>query len=219
MNDLKDTYNKNYCTKNYFGYREKIYSPLIGALIRKSGIKTGSTILDCGCGQGFFTYLFNKKGLMAYGIDISHNGIKQAKQAYGMHGIEFVVGNMSTNPFKVKFDCVFTRSFSPYNTHEFKHQTIITDDLLRNVKENGKYIFVYNTNFKHNKKGTSWIFHNLMDVKEHFAKYIKPQVYFTSRLDTMILGKYAFNRIFTMINIKMSKILGIGGELICIIRK
>src|SRR5215813_11357591 len=70
------TYNRNYRHLDFFGYKEWLYRPYIKALAKKAGLKAGCRILDAGCGQGFFTWLFADLGFAAVGADISEGGIR-----------------------------------------------------------------------------------------------------------------------------------------------
>lgn len=61
--------------------------------------KKGASVLDVGCGQGFFSYLFRKHGMTVCGIDVSEVGIRAAQNAYGHLGISFVVADIETAIF------------------------------------------------------------------------------------------------------------------------
>lgn len=61
----KDTYQKNLILPN---------------LLRLLEIKSGETILDLACGQGFFARCFANEGAKVIGVDISHELIKLAKK-------------------------------------------------------------------------------------------------------------------------------------------
>ena len=212
-------YNIEYKEKNFFGYREWIYVPYIKGLIALTGLKRRSTILDVACGQGFFSYLFHKCSMRVYGIDTSEVGIRAAQSAYGSLGIKFVVGDAQAIPFSEKFDCVFTRSCSLYNTDDFPVRFQVTDRILHHVKEGGAFIFAYNTNFSHSKKSESWRYHTLSHVKQHFYRYPNAKIFFTCRLDALLMREYAFNLLFTKLNMFLSKVLGLGGDLVCIVKK
>lgn len=50
--------------------------------LRKQKFKKEISILDAGCGQGYFCNLFNNKKYHVVGVDISNNAIKKAKTLY-----------------------------------------------------------------------------------------------------------------------------------------
>ena len=110
--DKADNYNTKYAERNCFRYHEWLYAPYISSLISFCDLQRGSSILDVGCGQGFFSYLFHKCGMKVHGMDISQVGIQVAKSIYGHLGIKFEVADIHTAAFPVKFDGIFVRSCS-----------------------------------------------------------------------------------------------------------
>jgi SAM-dependent methyltransferase len=219
MSSGKDWYNRLYQKNNYFGYRQSIYGPYIKGLVSRARVSKGSTILDVGCGQGFFCYLLHKCGMKVYGMDISESGIYSARRTYGLLGIEFVVADFHAFPFQAPFDCVFTRSFSLYNTDDFPWDRSVTDRLLNHVKQGGIFIFVYNTNLDASKKNMTWRYHTLKQVQQHFSVYKNVETFFAVKVDTLLIGKYAFNFLSTGINTVLSRSFSLGGDLVCIVRK
>ena len=217
--DDKEWYNTKYLKENCYGYREWIYGPYIRSLVAHLAIKTDSTLLDVGCGQGFFSYLFRKCGMRVLGVDISEIAITKAKEMYGSLGLEFIVGDPLDISFPESFDCVFARSFSPYNNEEFQINSDVTETLLHHVKEGGTFIFAYNTKLSPTKKSETWRYHTLPEATNHFSKYCNARTYFVSKWDTTVVGKFAFTSFVTKINVLMSKVTGFGGDLICIVKK
>lgn len=216
MSEVRDHYNIIYSAKNPFRYRQWLYSPYISSLLSFSGLRRGSSVLDVGCGQGFLSYLLHKCGMEVHGIDISETAIRAAEAAYGELGITFALADIHSFATSRTFDCVFVRSCSLYNTDHFPLSDEVTSQLLRHLKENGTFIFVYNTKFS-SKCGT-WRYHSLNDVRKHFARYPQAKIFFIEKLDTLIARKYAFNSAFTKINISLSRAFGLGGDLICILK-
>ncbi len=90
-------YDTQYQKPNYFSYSERLYAGYLSGLIQACGLKPGATVLDVGCGQGFFSYLFRKHGMAVRGIDISAVGIRAAQDLYRHLGIEFVVEDIETS--------------------------------------------------------------------------------------------------------------------------
>lgn len=216
--DKATHYNSQYQKQNYFGYSEWIYNQYISSLIHACGLKEGSLVLDVGCGQGFFSYLFRKNGMKVYGIDISDVGIHMAENMYGHLGITFAVADIETVVFPEQFDCVFVRSCSLYNTSDFPEKDEVTANLLRYVRPSGVLIFLYNSNFSR-KRSESWRYHSWEDLKKHFVRYPNAKLCFSIKIDTCLLGRYAFNGFITAANMIVSNVFGIGGDLICILKK
>jgi SAM-dependent methyltransferase len=215
----KHSYNDFYKKKNAYGYRLGFIRPYIQSLVSVANLERGSTVLDVGCGQGVFSYLFHDCGMDVSAIDISEEGIRVAKSEYGPLGIKFIVGDIRSISFSKKFDCVFTRSCSLYNTENFPFSFDITKKLFEYIKEDGVFIFVYNTKFKESKWVDSWRYHSLTDVKKHFSRCSCIKLCFVLKEEIFLLRNIAFNSFFTKINVFLSRVFGFGGDLVCIVKR
>jgi len=215
--DVKNYYDAKYAQPNYFRQPEWLYAPYISSLISVAGLKRGSLVLDVGCGQGLLSHLFNKYGMRVHGIDISETGVRLAEERYGSSGLTFEAADINTAVFPVKFDCIFVRSCSLHNTKEFAKYNDATSALLRHLKEDGVLIFAYNSNFS-SKTSEAFRCHSLRDVTEHFRKYPKAKILFTTKIDTLVMRKFALTPFMTRVNMLLSKLCGIGGDFICVIK-
>jgi len=213
-----DFYNESYARQNYFRYAAWIYVPYVSSLIAFCGLKKGDSILDVGCGQGFFSYLFRKHGMQVHGIDISETGIRVAENLYGGLGITFSVADVQTATFPKPFDCIFVRSCSLHNSDAFPRQKEVTGGFLRHLKSGGTFIFAYNSNFS-SKASPTWRYHSLEDVQQHFSSYPNAEIFFLNKMTTFLLRRHSFAPSVTRLNILLSKVSGMGGDLICILRK
>jgi SAM-dependent methyltransferase len=211
------TYNRFYRQPNYFQYRDWLYRPFIRALIKAAGLKRGSRVLDVGCGQGFFTALFADEGMDSLGADISAEGVAQARNQHGKSGAKFEVGSALQLPYGAVFDCVFSRSCSLYNRADFVDHRVLTEALLGYVRPGGVLIFDYNTKLCAWKKSSRWRYHSLDEARRHFSPYANSRVCFSLRFDTLLLGHHAFG--FTGLNALASRLSGVGGELVALVRK
>lgn len=216
--DKASHYNAQYRNPNYFAYREWLYDGYVSALIRACGLKRGASVLDVGCGQGFFSYLFQKHGMTVHGVDISEVGIRAAEQAYGHLGIRFEVADVEVADPSMTFDCVFVRGLSLYNRADFPDNHAVTKKLLQYVRPGGVLLFLYHSNLS-SKRSESWRYHSWQDLQKHFCQYPTAELYFSFKLDACVLGAYAFTGIGAKINILVSKLSRRGGDLICIVRK
>lgn len=213
-----DFYNQTYRRPNYFHYQSWLYEPYVSSLIAFCGLKKGASVLDVGCGQGFFSHLFGKSGMRVHGIDISETGIRAAQEVYGNVAITFAVSDIETATFPELFDCVFVRSCSLYDTHTFPTQNEPTHNLLRHLKAGGKFIFAYNSNFS-SKESPTWRYHSLEEVRQHFSHYSNPEIFFLNKITTYLLRTYSFTPFVKQFNVLLSKASGMGGDVICILRK
>jgi SAM-dependent methyltransferase len=216
--DVKSYYDGKYKEPNYFRQSTWLFAPYISSLVSFVGLKPGSLVLDVGCGQGFLSNLFHESGMNVHGIDISETGVRIAQERYGAPGIKFEAADISTAMFPVKFDCIFVRSCSLHNTKEFAASNDVTSRLMNHLKPEGVLIFAYNTNFS-STSSPSFRCHSLRDVTEHFRDSSNCRIFFTTKADTIVLGKYAFKAFMTRINILLSKVCGIGGDIVCVLNK
>ena len=214
---LADHYNESYKQENFFRYPEWVYAPWISSLVAFCGLRKGQTALDVGCGQGFFSHLLSRHGLRVHGIDLSETGVRQAEKLYGGPEVSFSVADVKTTTFPERFDCVFVRSCSLYNTDLFTSNKDVTRAFLRHLKPEGTFIFSCNTKFT-SKPSKTWRYHSLEDVREHFSEYPTAEIYFLNRITPLLARRYSFNRIFTKANILFSKVSGTGGDIVCVVR-
>jgi len=216
---LRESYDDYYRNPNYFSYHEWIYRRYIATLLAVAQLRPGSSVLDVGCGQGFFSSLLQRCGMKVYGIDLSEVGVRCADRAYGFLGARFIVADATRTPFGEQFDCVFTRSLSLYNSATFSSDSTVTDVLLYSVKENGCLLFLYNTNLARTQLHGSWRYHSLENVREHFSTFRNPQIFLVNRLHASFVGKRAFSNLSTRLNSFISSRFDIGADLVCILRK
>jgi SAM-dependent methyltransferase len=219
INEIKEAYDRHYQTPNYFRDRRWLYRSFVGALVRKARLAPNANLLDAGCGQGFFTSLFAERGMLTLGVDLSSIGIAIAERTYGSSIAKFQIGNILELPFEKKYDCVFTRSCSLYNTDTFSSCTRVTDQLLRYVKPGGVLIFDYHTRLVGNLPSANWRYHNIAEAIKHFSRYPVAEVYFSLRLETCLIGKFGFSPLSSRFSQHLSRTLGIGGELVAFVRR
>lgn len=211
--ETESVYDNRYKRPNFFQYREWIYRRYIAALVAYCGLEPGSTVLDVGCGQGFFSYLLWRSGMRVHGVDISEVGVRFARENYAREGITFEVADIESAQFQSPFDCVFVRSCSLYNTPDFSESSWATGKLVTHLKPGGTFLFLYNSNFS-GSKNEKWHYHSIGDLEGLFRNHPGGQCFFSSRVDAWLLGKYAFNMFVTNTNIMMSRFAGTGGDLI-----
>lgn len=214
MSQLATSYEAIYSAGHPFLYRRWLYEPFIRAVVKEAGLNRGAKILDVGCGQGFFTALFADLGLDAVGVDSSVEGIRSAVRDYGFTGARFEVGDALSLTREVEFDAVFVRGLSLYNSTNLEQTHKITQTLLHYLKPDGVLIFAYGTNLSPRRKKESWIHHSLADAKKYFSSYPGARIYFSFRAETLLLRTWAFSTVFTSVFAVVSRLCGLGGELV-----
>ena len=214
---LANSYDEKYRRRHFFKYREWLYRPFVKSLLERAHVEKGCSVLDVGCGQGFCSWLFADFGLKPVGVDISAEAIRSANGEYGLSGARFEVGDVRSLACEGNYDCVFARGLSLYNSKEFVRNRDITDALLAYLKPGGVMIFDYYTNLCPRKKSDSWIYHPLSDVKKHFSAYPGAEVYFSLRIETLLLGSWAFRLPFSWVSGLFSRCTGIGGDVVAFV--
>ncbi|MDO6834765.1 methyltransferase domain-containing protein [Pseudoalteromonas carrageenovora] len=73
---------------------------------------SANTVVDLGCGEGFYTQaIANKTNAQVYGVDISKSAVKYAAKRYP--NCHFSVASISQAPFKNEFSDVLVSVFAP----------------------------------------------------------------------------------------------------------
>lgn len=87
-----------------------------------SHLSPNSKIIDLGCGTGFSSGYFQKKGKDPMGVDLSRSMINIAKRSYP--GIKFSVGDMRTFALEEKVDAVWAGYSLFHFEQEFFENTL-----------------------------------------------------------------------------------------------
>jgi SAM-dependent methyltransferase len=215
--DIARGYDEMYRRPNFFRYHPWMYRSYIRALVNKTSLAKGSRVLDVGCGQGFFTGLFADLGMQALGVDISAEAVRSAIYERRSSGARFEVGDAMSLPYKNAFDCVFLRSCSLYNSEDFETNREFTDILLGYAKQGGVLIFDYYSRLRPPKNNGSWRHHSFHAVKNHFSRWPQARIYFSLRLDAIVLNTLALSSPVTWLALLANRSTGIGGELVAIV--
>jgi len=219
LSDLARDYDQKYRAGEYFRYRRWLFRPFVKALTTRAKLRSGSSVLDAGCGQGFFSGLFAELGMRPVGVDISGEAVQTARKNYAAGGATFEVGDVSSLRYENEFDCVFVRGCSLYNSEGFVANQHVTESFLRYAKKGGVLIFDYYTNFCPRKVSKSWLYHSLNDTRRHFSRYAGAEIYFSLRLDTLFAGRFGFSKVMTRLGEIISRTAGLGGELVVLVPK
>ncbi len=220
--DIREHYDDLYLTKNAYRQREWLYRPFIDAIVTKAKLRPKSSLMDVGCGQGFFPHLFAINDLEVLGVEISKTAVDSAMADYGTEA-RFMERDIFIDPL-AQFDCVFTRSLTEYNRPHLEDASLATEALLDHVKPGGWLIVDYNTHLGKPWSsapatvGSGWRNKTPEEFSEHFRPY-GGEVYFVCRMDTWLLGSWAFSRPVQWVAKQISRHLGLGGEIVAFVRK
>jgi SAM-dependent methyltransferase len=219
QNPTARAYDQYYRNPNHFGYRSWLYRPYISALIKRAQLPLGSRILDVGCGQGFFSHLFAQASMSVHGIDLSAEGIAGARALHKSPLLTFEACDVFRYSPTAPFDAVFVRSCSLYNSPAFSADPSFSKHLMSFLKPNGVLLFDYHTKLNSWRGTTNWRHHSLHEAKLHFAALPGSRLFFSTRLPILLFGTFAISPLFTGIDYCISKLTGLGGEIIAIVPK
>lgn len=119
----------------YYHKLEKLLSGVLASLINQNSC----SIVDCGCGPGFFTNSLKKTfpKCDVFGVDISKKAIEAASKTY--KNIQFIVGNSLRLPFMGNSVDVLINIFAPHFESELK-RVLKTDGWLVKVVPNTNHL-------------------------------------------------------------------------------
>jgi len=164
--EAKDLYENFYARKDFkhFPWADPIE---IRTLVNALGLR-GKLLADIGCGTGWYTELFRRNGVHAYGMDLAEAGICKAARGFG--GGMYLTGDALALPVrKGSLDAVFLSGFPTYNTQELRTQEGFMRTLLGLLKTGGVLIFRKTTDLSGRK--TTRMNHTLSQYVEHFAVF------------------------------------------------
>ena len=98
-------------------------------------IQKGDSILDVGCGQGFYSDLITRRGGTVYGVDISQNMIKE----YTRKGFAGKVIDIVKTPIKEKYDKVLCAGALEFTSDPNK----ALENISNSLKFNSLFILLF----------------------------------------------------------------------------
>lgn len=90
--------------------RHELFQPLRNVILDRvlDGVKTGSTVLEVGCGCGASLALMRERGFNVAGIDFSP---VMARRAESRSGCKVTCGDFMVHEFGIQYDLVFAQAF------------------------------------------------------------------------------------------------------------
>ena len=168
-------YDKHY-KKGGFGYDKNIttWKKWVKDHIVNSSKDKDNTLLDVGCGDGFWSVLLAPHFKDVKGSDISKGGIEVAnkrKEKLQLKNVRFE--DMDTLEEKDSFDVIFARSPS------FLNENPNSEKFKKGLKKlislcNKRIIFVTSTSTPYGPRGNNY-FHDPQVIKKIFSKYGKAE--------------------------------------------
>lgn len=219
MEKVTNQYDDFYDRKDFAHFkRDREYVHILSSFLADPG---KSSVLDVGCGRGYWCQLFQEFGLYTIGIDLSLVGLKKARQ--DTRAGEFLLANASRLPFSDNaFDMIFCQGLSAHNTHDLSEPQSIGLELLRCLKENGLFVIGYSTNLS-GKTQHGWINHGkktIVGFVESLACKVEATYFIDRAVLLRLLGRNATKKVFCDYGLPIAcRITGLPGLMICIGRK
>lgn len=216
-------YDKKYLTTDYKRSLD-IDRAFIKGIVEKYNIPPCSSLLDLGCGTGWYSNLFTELGFNVVGIDYSKIGVIKARDLYG-DKIHWVVGDVFNIPFsaKKKFNVIFCCDFPPYNLVDNPQDASdITKKIFEYLNQNGFFIFIWSSKLTGKRNGDSVVIeYTTNQVKEIFSSLGKiiGDVYTTNKQLFPVLGKYSINKFVTKLTSFAVKVHRRNVRIICVVKK
>ena len=138
LNNRKQTYNKDSYLNRRAVFNTGYYSHILQEVINTlASINTVKTILDVGCGEGYYSreiYKKLRKEIIAF--DISKDSIQMASKIDLSDSIKWFVGDLTQLPIKDNcIDCILD-IFSPANYSEFRRVLVEAGYIIKVIRGN-----------------------------------------------------------------------------------
>lgn len=139
---MKEQWDKFWAKKCDSKFAEESWAKrrIVGILERY--IKTGMRVLDAGCGSGFFSKCFMKKGCFVYACDYSHDAINLTIQTTENKCVAYLKKDLLDkevwNEFIHFFDVIFTDGLFEHFSHEQQQKLI--ENFIKLKRDNGLII-------------------------------------------------------------------------------
>lgn len=220
MKFVEKTVHKLILSKGFKYYPEDEY--FIRQVLKFSKNKNPK-ILDVGCGNGHYSFLFEKYGAIVTAFDFDKDLIKKAneKKKELNSNVEFLVadGRCPEKYFSEKYDIVFLSGFALFGVDLNKK---IMKKYLLLLDRRSKLVFVHNSNLTGSIRKTNWRNHKLEELKSFFESLDceVEEIYFYDRhIIIKLLHSFAFNNFSTKIHVLISKITALPCSLVFIVKK
>jgi len=120
-------------------------------------------LLDVGCATGFYSDAFQKIGFDVTGLDYSDVAVKLAKEKFP--NCHFIQMNGFEPQFNSKFDVVFCKGFSGFNTHDLTFISTWANKYITLLNPGGFLVIGYSSSFTGKEKMNETVNHTKEELK------------------------------------------------------
>lgn len=179
-------------------------------------------VLDVGCGNGHYSFLFEECGANVIAFDNDKILIDQAnkKKKEINSNVKFLIadGMYPEKYFTDKFGIIFLCGFAPFGINQNKE---LMKKYLLLLDKKGKLVFVHNSNLTGEIRKTSWRNHKIEELKSFFEGLgcTVEQIYFYDRhIIIKLFHSFVFNDFSKKVHIILSKITRLPCCLVFIVK-
>jgi SAM-dependent methyltransferase len=131
--------------------------------LRELGLKESDiSLLDVGCGTGYFTQAFSRLGLKPIGLDYSDVALKKASETFP--DIAFIQMNGFEPQLDSMFDIIFCRGFSGTNTHDLDFIANWMNRYIPYLNPGGFFVLGYSSDFSGKELEGETVNHSLQEL-------------------------------------------------------
>lgn len=182
-------------------------------------LPNGGTILDVGCGTGYYTSLFATTGLQSVGLDVSLTGLLRGKSP----NVHLVQGDACRLPFRDgSFDMVFCRGFTLLDRDDILECVAIGEEQFRCLAKDGLFVFAWSTNLRGGERKRGWHEHTKHTIMSYLSKLNGKVVkvsYVDRKFFLRFLGRMAFHPLVGFFVSWAARITGFPCDMVVVLRK
>lgn len=217
---MADNYNEFYSTGDFAHFKQD--RSYVKFLCSHLPDPHNATLLDVGCGRGYWSRLFRECGIgRVVGIDISRTGLQIAQQE--SPDIEFQLADARQLTFPDRsFDMIFCQGLSEFNVADLERARPAAIELLRCLKDTGILVLAYTTNFSGEIR-RGWRQHKgsvIPDFLESLDCRVEATYHVERAVLLRLLGEYAIrNRLLKLALPLVCRLTGFAVSQVCLARR
>ena len=201
-------YDEYYTDQNlsnpYFYHKPKKEGRFLDSLMARFGILPNQRILDIGCGNGFYSWLFHQRGLQVTGVDRSAKAIDYCQKTYGP-ACNWICGDAFGLNQPRHFDYAFCFWFMYFNAFEDLRQAENdANRLMGYLRPGGTLFFLWHSDLTAVRLPPdrfSVMNYTIPQLKQLFSGYSTEAYAIDSPAGICrILGRFSFNKYVTRLS-------------------
>jgi SAM-dependent methyltransferase len=199
-----DYYSTESLEKPYFYHHPARERRFVRALAARFGMSPGSSLIDIGCGNGFYTQIFQSLGLRVTGLDRSEKAIAYCRAKYG-EACEWLCEDAFAMSRSEAFDNAFCFWFMYFNAFDKPQEgSEAGTALMRLLKPGGRLFFLWHSDLTAVRlppERFSVMNFTIPQMTQFFPGY-RTEAYAVDSLARIctLLDRYSFNKYVTRLS-------------------